>query len=140
MTVAPSNHNAEIIEEFRANAGIVGGRYAGRPVILVHHQGRKSGLERINPLTCQPLENGWAVFASYGGAPHHPDWFLNLLAHPVTSVEFGTETAEVTVRVAEGEEREALWRRQKHLAPIFAEYEVKAGERQIPVVVLERVR
>lgn len=129
--------NQKIIEEFRANDGKVGGQFEGAPMILVHHKGRKTGTERVNPLVYQPLEGRWAIFASKAGAPSDPEWYLNLVAHPRTTIEVGTATYEVMARTAVGEEREKIWEDQKKASPGFADYEVKAGDRVIPVVVLE---
>jgi deazaflavin-dependent oxidoreductase (nitroreductase family) len=88
----------------------------------------------------QDLGGPVAVFASKAGAPSHPDWYHNLVANPRVRIELGAETREVVARVAEGEERDRLWERQKQEMPGFAEYEKTAGERRIPVVVLEPVR
>lgn len=133
------NWNDGIIEEFRSNEGLVGGRFAGHPLLLLHHRGAKTGIERVNPLACQPLGDGkWAVFGSRGGADTNPDWFHNLKANPDAVIEFGTETIPVRARVAEGDERETIWAKQKQLMPGFAGYEKKTT-RQIPVIVLERV-
>lgn len=129
--------NTRIIEEFRANQGQVGGQFAGAPMILVHHTGRRSGTERVNPLVYQPVDGGYAVFASKAGAPEHPDWYRNLLAHPSTTAEVGDRTIPVVAREATGDERQRIWDRQKELMPGFADYEVSAAPRQIPVVVLE---
>ena len=135
----PNDWNKPIIEEFRANAGKVGGPFEGSPLLLLHHTGARTGTERVNPLAYQPLRNGFAVFASKGGAPTHPDWYHNLIAHPEASVEVGADTVDVRARVAGGEERDAIWERQKELMPGFADYE-KQTARRIPVVILERVR
>ncbi len=133
----PNDWNQRIIDEFRANEGTVGGNFEGHPLLLLHHVGRRTGMERVNPLAYQSLDDGrWAIFASKGGAPTHPHWYLNLLANPETVVEVGTETIPVRARVAEGDERERVWSRQKELMPGFAEYEAKT-ERTIPVVVIE---
>ena len=130
--------NNNIIEEFRTNEGRVGGRFEGHPLLLLHHHGAKTGLERVNPLACQPLGDGrWAIFASKGGAATNPDWFYNLVTNPHARIEIGTEVFDVTARVAQGEEREQIWSRQKELMPGFADYEKKTT-REIPVVVLER--
>ncbi len=132
--------NAKVIEEFRANDGKVSGQFEGAPMILVHHTGRKTGVERVNPMLYQALDGGgWAVFASKAGAPTHPDWYHNLVANPDTTVEVGTETVAVRTREATGEERTSIWERQKHCSPGFADYEAKAAPRQIPVLVFERV-
>lgn len=130
--------NRRIIAEFRENAGKVGGPFEGAPMVLLHTVGAKSGAERINPLVCQPLEEGWAIFASKGGAPTNPDWYHNLVANSDVSIEFGAETIDVTARTAEGEEHDRIWTAQKAAAPQFAEYEKTAQGRVIPVVILER--
>jgi deazaflavin-dependent oxidoreductase (nitroreductase family) len=130
--------NTRIIEEFRANEGRVGGPFEGRPILLLHTFGARSGRERVNPLAYQADGNRLIVFASKGGAPHNPDWYHNLLAHPDVRVEVGTETFEVVAHVAQSEERDRLWTRQKELMPGFADYERKTT-RQIPVIILERV-
>jgi deazaflavin-dependent oxidoreductase (nitroreductase family) len=133
--------NQAIIDEFRANDGRVGGYFEGRTLLLLHHRGARTGTERVNPLAYQRLSpDSVAVFASKGGSPTNPDWFHNLVAHPDTIVEIGTETFPVRAHVAAGEERERIWERQKHDWPGFAEYEEKTrGIREIPVVVLDKV-
>ena len=93
--------NQQIIAEFRANDGVVGGQLAGVPLLLLHHTGAKSGTERVNPLAYQRIGNSVAVFASKGGAPTNPDWYYNLVAHPDVTVEIGTETHHATARVAD---------------------------------------
>ena len=130
--------NKKIIEEFRANQGKVGGMFEGMPILLLHHTGAKSGKVRVNPLAYQANGNRLVVFASKGGAPTNPDWFHNLRANPRATVEVGTETRDVRARVAEGEEREKIWSRQKEIMPGFAGYETKTT-RQIPVIILEPV-
>jgi deazaflavin-dependent oxidoreductase (nitroreductase family) len=135
----PTDFNGKIIAEFRANAGKVGGPFAGADILLLHHTGARSGIERINPLAYQRVGDSFAVFASRAGAPQHPDWYHNLLAHPDTSVEVGTETIEVRARVAGPAEREPIWESQKVRSPGFAQYEQKAAPREIPVILLDPV-
>ena len=131
--------NARIIDEFRSNEGRVGGPFEGRPILLLHHSGAKTGTERVNPLAYQDLGDGSiAVFGSKGGAPTNPDWYYNLQANPDASVEVGTGTFDVRARVAEGEERERIWEKQKRDMPGFADYE-RTTPREIPVVILERL-
>ena len=131
--------NAGIIKEFRANAGKVGGPFDGAPMLLLHHQGARSGKERVSPVVYLPVGDNFAVFASKGGAPSHPDWYRNLMAHPDIDVEVGTDKLAVTARDLKGDERSPIWERQKAVMPGFAEYEEKAkGIREIPVVLLER--
>jgi len=134
--------NQQVIDEFRANAGRVGGTFEGRTLLLLHHRGAKTGAERVNPVAYQRLsDDSVAVFASKGGAPTNPDWYHNLVANPDVTVELGTETFPATARVAEGAERDEIWERQKHDWPGFAEYDEKTrGIREIPVVVLETTR
>lgn len=137
----PTDFNAGIIEEFRANAGKVGGPFEGALMILIHHRGARTGTERVSPLVYQPVGDDFAVFGSKGGAPTAPAWYRNLLAHPDTVVEVGTDTIEVTARELTGDDRSPIWERQKSLMPGFADYEKKTeGIREIPVILLERRR
>jgi deazaflavin-dependent oxidoreductase (nitroreductase family) len=134
-----NDFNQKVVEEFRANGGKVGGPFEGLPIALVHHTGAKSGIERVNPLAYQRLDDdSVAVFASKGGAPTNPDWYYNLVANPNTTVEIGDERYDVTARIAPGEERRRIWEAQKQALPNFAEYEITAKGREIPVVVLDR--
>jgi deazaflavin-dependent oxidoreductase (nitroreductase family) len=135
----PTDYNQQVIEEFRANGGKVGGPFDGFPLVLLHHTGAKSGTERVNPLVYQRLgDDTVAIFASKGGAPTNPDWYYNLVANPNTSIEIGTQRYDVTARVATADERERIWEAQKEAFPNFAEYETTAGDREIPVVVLDK--
>ncbi len=130
--------NQEVIQEFRSTGGRAGGMLEGMPLLLLHHTGAKTGTKRISPLAYQAVEGGYAVFGSKGGAPTHPDWYHNLVAHPQISIEVGADTVAVRARVTEGQERDRIWTKQKEDYPNFAEYEAKTS-RQIPVVVLEPV-
>jgi deazaflavin-dependent oxidoreductase (nitroreductase family) len=127
--------NDQIIEEFRANEGRVGGRFEGNPLLLLHHTGAKSGKSRINPLAYLSDGGRYVVFASKGGSPTNPDWYHNLKAHPDTTIEVGTDTIDVVASEATGEERERLFGIQAERVPPFAEYQ-KRIERLIPVMVL----
>jgi deazaflavin-dependent oxidoreductase (nitroreductase family) len=131
-----SDFNTRIIDEFRANAGNVGGMFEGVPLLLLHHTGAKSGQERVNPVAYRRDGERLVVFASKGGAPTNPDWYHNLVANPSATVEVGTDTIPVVARRAEGEERERLWALQKQDIPGFADYEGRTS-REIPVVILE---
>jgi deazaflavin-dependent oxidoreductase (nitroreductase family) len=131
------NWNDGIIDEFRANRGKVGGNFERQPLLLLHHRGARTGTERVNPVAYQKVGDSYAVFASKGGSPTNPDWYHNLVANPRARVEVGTETFDVSARVARGEERERIWNEQKRLNPGFADYEERT-EREIPVVVLDR--
>ena len=104
--------NQGIIEEFRENGGRVAS-FRDQPLLLLHHRGAKTRIERVNPLAQQELEEGYAVFASKGGAPKNPDWYHNLIANPDATIEVGDAIIEVRARVAESEERERIWEEQK---------------------------
>jgi deazaflavin-dependent oxidoreductase (nitroreductase family) len=134
--------NAKIVEEFRSNDGRVGGPFEGAPLTLVHHRGRKSGRDYVNPVMYMADEgdpNRIYVFASKAGAPTHPDWYYNLLAAGAAEVEVGTETYQVTVTELTDSERDQVYAEQARRYPGFAEYEAKAaGIRTIPVLALQR--
>jgi deazaflavin-dependent oxidoreductase (nitroreductase family) len=129
--------NRKTIEAFRANGGKVGGNFAGAPLLLLHTTGARSGNERVTPMMYQDLGGGRiAVFASKGGMPNHPDWYHNLAATPEVTAEIGTKTGRFRARTAASDERQAIWEKQKHDFPGFAEYETMT-DREIPVVVLD---
>jgi deazaflavin-dependent oxidoreductase (nitroreductase family) len=138
MSTSRSDFNTQIIDEFHANAGRVGGMFEGTPILLLHHTGAKSGKDRINPLAYRTDDGRYIVYASKGGAPTNPDWYHNLMANPHVKIEVGTETIEVVASEASGDERERLFRAQAEAVPQFAEYGRKAG-RAIPVIVLTPV-
>jgi deazaflavin-dependent oxidoreductase (nitroreductase family) len=138
MSTTPEDPNLAVIEEFRANGGKVGGYFEGMPIVLVHHTGAKTGTERVNPVAYVRVGDAYAVFASKAGAPKHPHWYHNLLAHPRTKIETGDQELEVLAREAKGEERERIYSEMVELRPQFGEYQQKT-DRVIPVVVLEPV-
>jgi deazaflavin-dependent oxidoreductase (nitroreductase family) len=124
-----------LISEHRANKGqITSGPFAGRPVLLLTTTGAKSGLPRLAPLIYTPDGDRYVIAATKGGAPTHPAWYHNLVAHPIVTVEVGGETFEARARVTEGAERERLIA----LNPQFHDVQQRTT-RVIPVVVLERV-
>jgi len=136
-----SDWNSQIIDEFRANEGRVGGPFEGAPMVLVHHTGRKSGTERVTPLVYLPGDSDGElyIFASKAGAPTHPDWYRNLIAAGQTTIEVGTETYPVTVTEVTGEERDRIYAAQVERNPGFGEYAEKTkGIRVIPVLRLTR--
>jgi deazaflavin-dependent oxidoreductase (nitroreductase family) len=131
------NWNQQIIDEFRANEGRVGGPFQGRPMLLLHHKGRKTGQIRVNPLVYLADGDRLLVFGSKGGAPEHPDWFRNLLANPDATVEVGTEKFDVEAEEITGDERDRLYAKQAGLVPAFGEYQTRTA-RKIPIVALTR--
>jgi deazaflavin-dependent oxidoreductase (nitroreductase family) len=139
MTTTPNDmndFNAGVIEEFRANGGTAGGIFEGKPLLLLHNVGAKSGTEFVTPLVYLDDGGNWAIFASKGGAPNNPGWYHNLKAQPEVSIEVGGETVEVTAEEATGEERDRLYSIQEEQQPQFAEY-AQNTDREIPVIVLK---
>ena len=126
--------NAKVIEEFRANGGIVNG---GALLILVTTRGAKTGQPRIIPLMHIPYGNAVLAVASKGGAAKDPDWYHNVLAHPAVTVEVGTEKFETTARILSGSEREKAFEKAVEVFPPYGEYQKKAP-REIPIIALER--
>ena len=135
---SPDDFNTQLIEEYRATGGNVTGVFAGRPLMLLTTTGKKSGQPRTAPLVYTTDGDALVVIASKGGAPTNPDWYHNLRANPLVTVELGAETFQARARVTAGDERERLYANQAELMPAFADYQRKSP-RQIPVVVLERV-
>jgi deazaflavin-dependent oxidoreductase (nitroreductase family) len=133
-----SDWNAKIIEEFRQNGGRVGGQFEGAPMILIHHIGAKSGIERVNPLVYFPDGDRMVIVASAGGAPKNPDWYYNLKANPSTKAEVGTETFAVEAVELTGDEYADMWSLVTATMPGFADYQTKTT-RTIPLLALNRV-
>ncbi len=129
--------NAKIIDEFRANDGVVGGMFEGATLLLLHHRGAKTGTERVTPLVYRPDGERWILFASKAGAPKHPGWYHNLVANPEVRIEVGTETLNVLSTELAGAERDRIFEAQKTEVPQFAEYEAQTT-RTIPVLALSR--
>ena len=106
------------------------------PTLLLTTKGRKSGEPRPLPLIYGAIDDVYVVIASKGGMPNHPLWFLNLEAEPHCELRVGAKRVSARARVAEGEERERLWKRMAEIYPPYLDY-LKATERTIPVVVLD---
>jgi deazaflavin-dependent oxidoreductase (nitroreductase family) len=131
------DYNAYTIAEFRKNRGKVGGDFEGAPLLLLHTVGKRSGKSRVNPVMYLKDGDRYLVFASKGGADTHPDWFLNLKAHPDIKIEVGDEIIDVHAEDIKGPEHDTLYARQAKLYPNFAEYQRKT-KRVIPVVALTK--
>jgi deazaflavin-dependent oxidoreductase (nitroreductase family) len=129
--------NSTVISEFRSTGGKAGGVFSGKPLILLHHIGAKSGTERISPLVPLLYDGRIFVFASKGGSERNPDWYGNLVAHPNVTVELGTATFPATARTLEGAERDDIYAKQSALEPQFGDYQ-RMTRRIIPVVELVR--
>ncbi|MGW4331011.1 nitroreductase family deazaflavin-dependent oxidoreductase [Nocardia sp. NPDC004573] len=127
------------VEAFRANHGRVGGMLAGTPLILIHHIGAKSGIERVTPLACYAQTDGsFAIVASNGGSPTHPMWYHNLRANPAITVEVGTEKFPARAEELVGTARAELWSKLLAASADLAEYQGRT-ERVIPLLILRRL-
>jgi deazaflavin-dependent oxidoreductase (nitroreductase family) len=134
--------NQQVITEFRANGGRIGGYLEGTPVVLVRHRGRSSGREYVNPVVYLPDGDDpdtIYVFASNSGAPSNPGWYRNLVASGKGTAEVGTDAYPVSVHELTGAERDRIYEEQTRRDPLFAEFAQKtAGIRTIPVLALTR--
>jgi deazaflavin-dependent oxidoreductase (nitroreductase family) len=134
-----SDWNQQVIDEFRANEGRVGGYFEGAPMILIHHIGAKSGTERVTPLVYFAEDDGkMVVVASKGGTPENPAWYHNLKANPKIDVEVGARTFTVLVEEITGDERVRVWQRVITERDGFADYQRKTS-RIIPLLRLTPV-
>ena len=134
-----NERNRAIIEEFRTNGGKVGGPFAGRTLLLLHTMGAKSGQSRINPVAYIHDGERLVIIASKGGAPTNPGWYHNIVAHPLVTVEVGTEEFQARVVIAEEPERTRLYAKMVEMMPAFGEYQ-RRTTRLIPVIILMRVK
>ncbi|MEV4947208.1 nitroreductase/quinone reductase family protein [Streptomyces sp. NPDC053755] len=134
----PLHFNTRVIDEFRTNAGRLGGPFEGWVLLLLTTTGARSGKEHTTPLGFVEDGDRLLVTGSAGGSDRHPDWYRNLLVNPTVTVELGTETWQATAVAATGTERDELFARVVAAAPGYADYQ-KATDRIIPVVALYRV-
>jgi deazaflavin-dependent oxidoreductase (nitroreductase family) len=132
-----NDYNRRLIEEFRAHGGKVSGYFEHTPLLLLTTTGARSGERRTTPMGYLPDGDRLIVWASNGGAPTHPDWYHNLLAHPHVTVEVGTETFDAVAVVTAGAERDRLWTQGVAVYPQLAEAQAKTT-RLIPVIALSR--
>jgi deazaflavin-dependent oxidoreductase (nitroreductase family) len=134
-----SGWNQEIIDEFRANGGNVSSRGFGKSLVLLHHIGAQSGVERVCPVMgIRTDSDTWLVAASKAGAPENPAWYHNLLAHPDVVIETPDDgTIPVRADSLTGTERENAWARFLTRSRGFARYEERTS-RTIPIVALRR--
>ena len=129
--------NENLIAEYRANGGKVGGQFENSPLLILTTTGAKSGRAHTTPVVFTKDGDRLVIIASMAGAPTSPAWYHNLVAHPTATVELGTEKFDVDAEVTKGEERDRLYSHQAELMPAFAEYQTKTT-RVIPVIALTR--
>jgi deazaflavin-dependent oxidoreductase (nitroreductase family) len=132
----------DVIGQFRRNNGVItSGMFKGARLLLLTTTGARSGKTRVNPLAYTRDGERYVVIASKGGAPTNPDWYHNVVANPVVTVEAatrsGVERFQARATIAEGEERQRLFDAQAKIMPGFADYQ-RRTTRQLPVVALER--
>lgn len=132
-----NEYNRQLIQDFRANRGKSGGPFEGRPLLLLTTTGARSGQRRTTPMMYVRDGNRLLVIASNAGAPTHPHWYYNVVAHSNVTVEVGAETFDATAVVMEGDERQRLWSKIVESYPFFTEHQAKIS-RQIPVIALSR--
>ncbi|MFI6575059.1 nitroreductase/quinone reductase family protein [Nocardiopsis sp. NPDC050513] len=132
-----SDFNVPVVEEFRAGGGRVGGMFEGGDLLLLTTVGAHSGREHTTPLGYVRLGDRLLVVASAAGADRHPDWYHNVLAHPMVRVELGTEEFGVVAVPLEGRERDRAFAEIVARVPGYGDYQA-GTDRVIPVVVLER--
>ncbi len=131
LTLYGDDHVARYLETDGAEGHI----WNGVTCLILTTRGRRSGIERKLPLVYLPIDGGWVVIASRGGAAKHPEWYLNLLSDSDPRIQVGAQQHRVVARVADETERPDLWRRVVELWPNYEVYQSRT-DRQIPVVVL----
>lgn len=130
--------NRSVIEEFRANAGRVGGRLEGIDLVLVTHTGARTGRALTTPLGHVVDGDDLVIIAANRGSATHPSWYHNMIANPDVTVEVGSATYQAKAVVATGDERTRLWDEVVALKPFLLDFQEQAGPRAIPLVVLRR--
>jgi deazaflavin-dependent oxidoreductase (nitroreductase family) len=134
----PIDFHQQVIEEFRANAGRVGGPFEGGRLLLLTTVGARSGAPHTTPLTYLPDGERVLVIASAAGAPRHPAWFHNLVATPHVHVEAGAFAYDAQAAVLSGTERGHAFARAVETDPGWADYQART-DRVLPVVALEGI-
>lgn len=129
--------NQGIVEEFRSNGGVCGGRFEGNPMLLLTMTGAKSGRELTSPLTYHAYGDDYVVMASAGGDPKHPAWYFNLVANPDVVLEVGAERVDATAVQTHGNERAEVLASMVASMPRFGDYQAGV-EREIPLFKLVR--
>lgn len=118
---------------YRATGGRVFGRFLATRFLLLDTTGRKSGKERTTPLNYVQDGDAFVIIASNGGASRHPDWYLNLQAHPKAAIEVNRRRVDVVAETVEGDDRQRLWRSALASWRYYDSYQ-RRTDREIPVV------
>jgi deazaflavin-dependent oxidoreductase (nitroreductase family) len=140
MSSSFGDFNRKLVDDLRTHGGkATFGPFVGRDIVILTTTGAKSGETRVNPLVFTRTDDGELVIvASKGGAPTHPSWYHNLVAHPEVTVEVLGEEFKARARVTDGDEHERLYNHHANVNPMFQDYR-KRTTRKIPVIVLERI-
>jgi deazaflavin-dependent oxidoreductase (nitroreductase family) len=128
--------NTSIVDEFRANGGVVGGPFEGATLLLLTTTGAKSGQPRLAPLAYLTIHGKMFIIGSKAGLDTNPDWVHNLRANSSAHIEVGTDAYDVTARELPPAERDEEWPKVVALAPGFGEYQAKTS-RIIPLFELQ---
>lgn len=135
---SPVDHARTQAEEYEASGGTRAGTLRGVPIIVLTTVGARSGKLRKTPLMRVEHDGEYAVIASLGGAPQHPLWYHNVVAHPRVELQDGPAKREYAAREVDGDEREQWWQRACEVWPDYADYQ-RRTDRRIPVLVLTPV-
>ncbi len=138
MSTSFQEFNRNLIQDIRANGKATSGPFEGRDVLILTTRGAKSNEKRETPLVYSRDGDHYVIIASKGGAPTHPSWYHNLVAHPEVTVETGAEKFKARAHIAQGDEYERLYLQHADINPGFHDYRKKTT-RKIPVIVLERI-
>ncbi|UXA20174.1 nitroreductase family deazaflavin-dependent oxidoreductase [Mycobacterium sp. SMC-4] len=136
-TAALDEFNRNIVNEFRANGGRVGGPFEGATLLLLHTTGARSGRPRMSPLAYLTIDDKMIIVGSYAGGPKDPAWVHNLRANPTAHIELGDDSFDVVARELSADERAATYPKIVEIAPVFADYQANTS-RAIPLFELSR--
>ncbi|MCW2593478.1 MAG: deazaflavin-dependent nitroreductase family protein [Mycobacterium sp.] len=129
--------NRDVVAEFRANGGVVGGPFEGGTLVLLHTTGAKSGKPRVSPLAYLTIDGKMLIVGSAAGAPKDPAWVHNLRAYPQVHIEVGTASYDAVARELSVEERDAAYPKIVEVAPFVADHQANT-RRAIPLFELTR--
>jgi deazaflavin-dependent oxidoreductase (nitroreductase family) len=135
---SPKDWVAKHIREYVESGGEKGHRWRGYPALLLTTRGRKTGEMRRTALIYGRDGAAYLLVASNGGAQKHPNWYLNLSAHPEVEIQVGPELFRARARTATAKEKPRLWKLMTKIYPSYDQYQEKA-DREIPLVIVEPV-
>jgi deazaflavin-dependent oxidoreductase (nitroreductase family) len=137
-TLSPRNWVAEHTQKYIKSNGEDGYLWRGAPTLLLTTTGRRSGVPHTTALIFGRDGDRYLIVASQGGADHHPQWYLNLVAHPEVQLQVRADRFRARARTATTEEKSLLWPVMTQIWPDYDTYQQKTT-REIPLVILERI-